>query len=91
MFGIGVFLFTHYGGLVLYLAVFSFSAADYHTPKQYQTNQCLRKYLWWNKCTLYLLACQVRVTVGDSGLCHCVLCEIFRALINSCVLILRKG
>ena len=23
-------------------------------------------------CTLYLLACQVRVTVGDSGLCCCV-------------------
>ena len=25
--------------------------------------------LWWSLCTLYLLACQVRVTVGDSGLC----------------------
>ena len=26
----------------------------------------------WSLCTLYLLACQVRVTVGDSGLCCCV-------------------
>ena len=29
-------------------------------------------YLWWSLCTLYLLACQVRVTVGGSGLCYCV-------------------
>ena len=27
--------------------------------------------LWWSLCTLYLHACQVRVTVGDSGLCCC--------------------
>ena len=26
-------------------------------------------YLWWSLCTLYLQACQVRVTIGDSGLC----------------------
>ena len=32
----------------------------------------LRMYLWWSLCTLYLLACQVRVTVGDSVLCRCV-------------------
>ena len=25
----------------------------------------------WSLCTLYLHACQVRVTVGDSGLCCC--------------------
>ena len=25
-------------------------------------------YLWWSLCTLYLHACQVRVTLGDSGL-----------------------
>ena len=31
----------------------------------------LRMYLWWSLCTLYLHACQVRVTVGDSGLCCC--------------------
>ena len=34
----------------------------------------LRMYLWWNLCTLYLLACQVRVSVGNSGL--------FRAIVN---------
>ena len=26
----------------------------------------------WSFCTVYLLTCQVRVTVGDSGLCCCV-------------------
>ena len=26
-------------------------------------------YLQWSSCTLHLLACQVQVTVGDSGLC----------------------
>ena len=31
-----------------------------------------RMYLWWSLCTLYLHACQVRVTIGDSRLC-CVL------------------
>ena len=32
-------------------------------------------YLWWSLCTLYLHACQVRVTIGDSGLCcTCVTC-----------------
>ena len=31
---------------------------------------------------MYLLAWQVRVTVGDSGLCCCV-CDAFRALIIS--------
>ena len=30
-----------------------------------------RMYLCWSLCTLYLHACQVRVTVGDSGLCCC--------------------
>ena len=28
--------------------------------------------MWWSLCTLYLFAGQVRVTVGDSGLCCCV-------------------
>ena len=31
-------------------------------------------------CTLYLLACQVRVTVGDSGLC-CFLCSVLTVLL----------
>jgi len=30
-----------------------------------------RVYPWWSLCTLYLHACQVRVTKGDSGLCCC--------------------
>ena len=30
-----------------------------------------RMYLWWSVCTLYLHACHVRVTAGDSGLCCC--------------------
>ena len=34
--------------------------------------QYLRTHLWWSLiCTLYLHVCQVRVTVGDSGLCCC--------------------
>ena len=43
----------------------------------------LRMHLWWSLCTLYLFACQVRVTVGDSGLCCCV--YVFQGLINSLV------
>ena len=31
-------------------------------------------YLWWSLCTFYLVACQVRVTVGSSGLCCCIPC-----------------
>ena len=38
--------------------------------KKKKKKKKLRLYLWWNLCTLYLHACQVRVTVGDSGL-HC--------------------
>ena len=29
----------------------------------------LRIYLWWSLCALYLLARQVRVAMGNSGLC----------------------
>ena len=32
--------------------------------------------------TLYLLACQVRVTVGDSGLCCCVCVTSFERLLT---------
>ena len=35
-------------------------------------------YLWWSLCTLYLHACQVRVTVGDSGLCCCACVTTFK-------------
>ena len=45
---------------------------------------CMPGVLWWSLCILYLLVCQVRVTVGDwSLLCSC---DIFWALINSLVL-----
>ena len=37
-----------------------------------------RMYLWWSLCTLYLHACQVRVTLGDSGLCCCTCVTYFR-------------
>ena len=40
-----------------------------------------RMYLSWNLCTLYLLACQVRVTLGNLGL-FCCLCDIFWVLIT---------
>ena len=36
--------------------------------------------LWWSSCTLYLLACQVRVTIGVWGLFCCVpcyLCDVY--------------
>ena len=46
----------------------------------------LRMYLCWSLCTLYLHACQVRVTVSDSGLSVLLyLCNIFWALTDSLV------
>ena len=46
-------------------------------------------YVCWSLWTLYLHACQVRGTVGDSGLCWCV---FFRALFNSpvCIFIWKE-
>ena len=38
----------------------------------------LRMYLWWSVCALYLLACQLRATVGDSELCCCVCVMSFK-------------
>ena len=35
------------------------------------------EYLWWSLCTCYLYACQVRVTVGDPGLCCCTCVRYF--------------
>ena len=35
-------------------------------------------YLWWSWCTLYLHACQVRATEGDSGLCCCACVTTFK-------------
>ena len=45
----------------------------------------LRMYLWWGLCTLYLLAFQVRVPIGDSGLCCCI-----HGINFLCFLILHK-
>ena len=42
-------------------------------------------YLWWSLCTLYLHACQVRVTVGDSGLCY----YYYWSLLYSAILLSR--
>ena len=40
--------------------------------KQHWTWTILKMFLWCSSSTLYLLACQVRVTVGNSGRCCCV-------------------
>ena len=45
----------------------------------------LRMYLWWKYCTLYLLACHVRVTLGTQVFFLLCLWDVFRALINSLV------
>ena len=55
--------------------------------------------LWWILCTLYLHACQVKVTVSDSGLCCCTCVTYFeRELtplsvylkINKCIFLFQK-
>ena len=50
---------------------------------EWHTHTCsicyeLRMYLWWSLWTLCLRACQVRVTVGDSGLCCCIRVRYFK-------------
>ena len=40
-------------------------------------------YLWWSLCTLNLHAYQVRVTVGDSGLCCCTCVTYFKCWLTS--------
>ena len=37
----------------------------------------IRMCVWWSLCTLHLHACQVRVTVSDSGLCCCTSATYF--------------
>ena len=44
-----------------------FTAGGVYVPCIYT----YRIYRWWSLCTLNLHACQVRVTVGHSGLCCC--------------------
>ena len=40
-------------------------------------------YFWWSLCILYLHACQVRVTVGHSGLCCWVCMTSFELIIRT--------
>ena len=35
-------------------------------------------YLWWSLCSLHLHACQVSISVGDSGLCCCACVMTFK-------------
>ena len=49
----------------------------------------LTMYLSWSFYTLYLVARQVGVTLGDSGLCCCVPC-LSSAVVSLCLLILHK-
>ena len=44
-----------------------------------------RMYLWWSLCTLYLLACQVWVTVVDSGSLLLCFVSLERLLTPLCV------
>ena len=38
-------------------------------------------YLWWSLFILYLLTCQVRVSIGNS--CRCCVCDVFPAPVKS--------
>ena len=54
----------------------------------------LKMYPRWSLCIIYLLACQVRVTLGESCLCCCVpyyTCDVSRTLLLPfvCRLIVR--
>ena len=42
-----------------------------YTRELISTQNMWHRYLWWSLCAVYLHACQVRVTVGNSGLCCC--------------------
>ena len=48
-----------------------------------------RMYLWWSLFTLCLHTCQVRVTVGNSGLCCCTCVTYFERWLTPHVLILQ--
>ena len=53
-----------------------------------QQQQQLRMYLWWSLYTLYFLhACQVRITVGGSGLCCCMCVTYSEGWLLPCLLI----
>ena len=56
-----------------------------HMPGETES-YCRRLYLWCSVCTLYLLACQVRVTTGNSVLCYvCVMlvCSLSHCYVKS--------
>ena len=67
------------------------TAQDGHLDSHTALELCVRMYLWWSLCTLN--ACQVRVTVGESGLCCCTCVTSFeRWLTPLCVVsILSNG
>ena len=56
-----------------------------NTRYQWFIGLCTNGVLWWSSCTLYLHACQVRVTVGYSSLCCCTCVYVFPVLPNSFV------
>ena len=43
----------------------------------------LRTYFWWSLCVLYLLACQMSVTVATEVFVAVSMCDAFLELINS--------
>ena len=55
------------------LPLWKFDVACYnqHTRELISTQNMWHGYLWLSLCALYLHACQVRVTAGNSGLCCC--------------------
>ena len=59
--------------------------------KEKVQKQFWRMYPWWSLCTLYLHACQVRVTVCVSGPSCLFGLHILRANYLPCVLSFYKG
>ena len=49
-----------------------------HTHTHTHTYLNTLMYLWWSLYILYLWACQVKVTVGDSGFCCCTCVMSFK-------------
>ena len=67
----------------------AYNYVQFSARKIYELRQLsryiLNMYLWWSLYTLYLLACQVRVTVGDSSLCYSVCVMSFERQLTMCV------
>ena len=55
-----------------------YSLQDWSWKQSSTAGNILRMYLWWSSCPLYLHACQVRLTIGDSGLCCCTCVMYFK-------------